>query len=236
MTELTRIRDAERDSHLKTYSHTVLFEKGSWLEKPIRAVTDLFPCMDQYKKLRILDLGSGIGRNSIPLAQRYPDCKIECVDILEYAIERLNVYSEKYRVSQNIEGIVTPLEKYVIRGNSYHLIMAVSALEHIDCEASFLEKLKEIRDGVRQGGFVCLVINSQVTEVDKETGDPLVPQFEVNLSTENMKQILGEIFKDWEFLKFKVSSQRYDIPRGNRTADLSTNVVTLVAKKWSSRL
>lgn len=228
---LTRIRDAERDSHLKAYANMSLFEKGTWLEKPIKAVTDLFPYLDQHSKLRILDLGSGIGRNSIPIAQRYPDCKIECVDILDYAVKKLDDYSIKYQVKENIEGIVMPLEKYVIRADSYDLIMAVSALEHIDRKNSFFKKLSEIRDGVREGGFVCLVMNSEVTENDKETGKMLQPQFEVNLTTEHMKRTLCEIFDGWNFFKFIVSSQHYDIPRENCVAELRTNVVTLVARK-----
>lgn len=88
---LSEIRDAERISHTKIYSKATLFEKGTWLEKPIKTVVDLFPFLDLHNPLRILDLGSGIGRNSIPFAQRYRDieCEIECVDILALAIDKL---------------------------------------------------------------------------------------------------------------------------------------------------
>lgn len=230
---LNEIRRAERLSHLKTYADVALFEKGTWLEKPVKAVTDLFPYLDQHSKLRILDLGSGIGRNSIPIAQRYPDCRIECVDILEDAIQKLNDYSKAYRVSENIEGIVMPLEEYGIRADRYHLILAVSALEHIDREASFFKKLEEIRDGVREGGSVCLVINSEVEERDKKTGKICEPQFEVNLPTQDLRRALCEIFEGWRFLKFGVLGQRYDIPRENCVTELSANVVTLVAQKSS---
>lgn len=228
---LNEIRSAERLSHLKTYADIALFEKGTWLEKPIKAVTDLFPYLDQHSKLRILDLGSGIGRNSIPIAQRYPDCRIECVDILEDAIQKLNDYSKAYRVSENIEGIVMPLEEYAIKEDRYDLVLAVSALEHVDQEASFFKKLEEIRDGVREGGFVCLVINSEVTEQDKKTGKICEPQFEVNLPTQDLRRALCEIFEGWSFLKFGVLGQRYDIPRENCVTELSANVVTLAAQK-----
>lgn len=160
-----------------------------------------------------------------------PGCRIECVDLLDFAIEKLREYGERYQVSRNIEGIVMPLEEYEIGADRYHLIMAVSALEHIDGERSFVNKLREIRDGVKGGGFVCLVINSEITEVNRKTGERLEPQFEVNLPTDKMKNLLNDIFAGWKVVKFKVTSQRYDVPRENCIADLKTNVVTLVAQK-----
>lgn len=228
---LQRIRNAEKNSHVETYSSTLLFEKGSWLEKPVRAVTDLFPYLDMFSGLRVLDLGSGIGRNCIPVAQRYHDCRIECVDILDFSMEKLREYSEAYGVSGNIEGIVMPLERFTICKEAYHLIMAISALEHVDGKQSFVDKLYEIRDGVKNDGFVCLVINSEVTEVSRENGKELEPQFEVNLSAEELKGLLVNIFEDWEILKFRMTEQQYDIPRGDGIAHLNTHVITLTARK-----
>ncbi len=66
---IEQIRESERKSHMDTYSSTVLFEKGSWLSKPIKTVVDLFPYFEGKDRFRGLDLGCGIGRNCIPLAQ-----------------------------------------------------------------------------------------------------------------------------------------------------------------------
>lgn len=82
------IREAERKSHTSIYTSAVLFEKGTWLSKPVRTVTDLLPFFSGKIRFRGLDLGCGIGRNCIPIA-RYlsdADCKIDCVDILDIAI------------------------------------------------------------------------------------------------------------------------------------------------------
>lgn len=79
--------------------------------------------------------------------------------------------------------------------------------------------------------MVCLVVNSNIREKDKETGEPLPPQFEVNLGTEEMQEILMQVFNGWEIIKSTVSNQRYDIPRESRVSDLKTCVVTLVARK-----
>jgi len=230
---LEEIRSAEEKSHIEIYSSATLFEKGTWLNRPIKTVMDVLPLFKENKRLRVLDLGSGVGRNSIPIAQAYGDieCSIECVDILDLAIEKLNYYSEKYNVMANIKGIVMPLERYSIRDNYYEFIMAVSALEHIESKNAFQSKLIEIKEGICTNGVVCLVINTEIIEKSKETKQILEPQFEVNLSTEEMKMILENTFQNWNFIKYNTVSQKYDIPREEHIVELSTNVVTLVAQK-----
>ncbi len=230
---LEQIRESERKSHIEMYSNEELYNSESWLKKPIKTVRDLIPMFGNYSSLKVLDLGCGVGRNCLAVANEYKhiDCNIDCVDILEIAIEKLNVYADEYGVSKCINGIVKPIENFAISKDSYDFVIAVSALEHIDSVSSFVDKLKEIKSGIRSGGVVCLVINSEVTEFNKATGEEIPAQFEVNLSTEEMQNILSQIFVGWNVLKSTVQTQQYDIPRENIISDLRTNVVTFVAKK-----
>lgn len=230
---LEEIRKAERESHEEVYSSCKLYESGSWLQKPIRTVLNLIPEFAEHEEIRVLDLGGGVDRNCIPFAKEYRDrqCLVECVDILDMAIEKLYENAREHDVESVIKGIVSPIEKFDIKENAYDLIMAISALEHIDSEESFINKLQEIRRGIRKNGIVCLVINSEVVEIHKETKEALPPQFEVNLSTEAMKKLLEKAFTGWELIKTTVSRQNYDIPRDSCIAELSTNVVTYVARK-----
>lgn len=184
--DIQSIRESERRSHIELYSSEELYKEGSWLNKPIRTVTDLFPMFEGCKEFRALDLGS---------------------------------------------GVVSPIEDFAIETDTYDLILAVSALEHIDSRASFVEKLKEMRDGIKTGGVVCLVINSEVREKNKATGEVLYPQFEVNLPTEELKEILQRAFEGWEIIKSTVREQQYDIPRDGCVSELTTNVVTFAARK-----
>ena len=64
-----------------------------------------------------------------------------------------------------------------------------------------------------------------------KTAENSTPQFEVNLKTEELLAMLKNHFENWEILKETIVPQRYDIPRENCTADLTTNVVTFVARK-----
>ena len=123
------------------------------------------------------------------------------------------------------------IEDFCIEESKYDLIIAVSALEHIDSERSFISKLSEISNGVRTNGVVCLVINSEVKETDKSTGKEIPAQFEVNMSTEKMQAVLREKFSGFDVIKETVSAQRYDIPREDVISNLETRAVTFVAQK-----
>lgn len=229
---LSKIREAEKRSHEEIYSSATLFEGDTWLKKPINTVLELLPHFKDKNTLRVLDLGCGIGRNCIPIAQAYRqiDCRVDCVDILNLAINQLYQYSEKYQVRGQIHGFVMPLEDYSILEKQYDLILAVSALEHVKNEETFFQILETMSRGLRPGGIVCLVMNSNVTEVEKTTGLLRDPQFEVNLPTERLISGLESTFSGWRILKQKVSHQQYDIPRDTPVI-LTTDVVTWVAQK-----
>lgn len=228
---LETIREAEKESHLEIYSTAKLFENGSWLQKPVKTVLDILPCFKNYKELKVLDLGCGVGRNCIPIAQEYRFCNIDCIDILDYAIDKLNENSVNYGVNLNINGIVSSIDDFCIQEKHYDFILAISALEHINSVSAFTDKLIEICNGTKKDGIVCLIINSEINEINKETGQSLVPQFEVNLKTEELLNLLGSTFDGWKILKNTIRTQKYDIPRKNCVADLTTDVVTFVARK-----
>ena len=129
-----------------------------------------------------------------------------------------------------INGICKSIEEFEIDSQSYDFIMAVSALEHIDTEESFLIKLHEIKNGLRENGIACFVINSNVTEMDLHTSEIVDAQFEINLPTEKLQAYLSDVFNDCELLKTSVVNQEYDIPREMFVSRLRTDVVTYVVK------
>jgi len=230
---LQQIRASEEKSHTEMYSNNQLYQCNSWLKKPIKTVQELIPLFSTYKRLRVLDLGCGVGRNCIEIASKYKqiDCKIDGVDILLLAIEKLNENAMEQNVSENVCGIVSSIEEYIIPNNSYDLIMAVSALEHVENQELFYQKLLEIREGICKNGIACLIINSNVREYDKITKEQVPAQFEINLPTEELQITLKEMFAGWTVLKSTVRDQQYDIPREWGISDLRTSVVTFVVRK-----
>lgn len=230
---LSLIRSAEAASHTDAYSSHSLFTPGSWLAKPVKTVMDVLPLFEGYKTFRALDLGSGVGRNCIPLAQHFAKipCRVDAVDILELAIGKLKENARQYGVADSIHGIVSSIDDYAIHADSYDLILAISALEHIASQRAFETKLTEIRSGLRSGGVVCLIVNSGVVEHDKATGKEVPPQFEVNLPTDEMERLLQEAFDGWQIIKHTTVHQKYDIPRQWGFSALETDVVTYVVRK-----
>ena len=198
-----------------------------------KTVQELIPLFSSYKKLRVLDLGCGVGRNCIEIASKYKqiDCKVDGIDILPLAIEKLNENAMEQNVSGNVCGIVSSIEEYTIPNNSYDLIMSVSALEHVDSKESFVHMLLEIREGICKNGIACLIINSNVREYNKITKEQVPAQFEINLPTEELQIMLKELFTGWTVLKSTVRDQQYDIPREWGISELKTSVVTLVVRK-----
>lgn len=115
MNRLSQIRESEKKSHIEMYSNEQLYKTESWLKKPIRTIQNLIPMLQDYTTLKVLDLGCGIGRNCIPIALAYKsiNCSIDCVDILDMAIEKLYTNATEYGVQENINGIVC----FVINSN-----------------------------------------------------------------------------------------------------------------------
>ena len=230
---LQRIRESEQKSHTHMYSTQQLYGNAGWLQKPVKTVLDCLPYFQSNSQMRILDLGCGVGRNSIAIAQKLSGipCQIDCVDILDLAIEKLEEYAVHYGVADKINGIIAPIEFFPIPSESYNWIIAISALEHIDSDDSFYRKLQEIAEGIRTGGIVCLVVNSGVTEHRKTDGCTVPAQFEVNLPTEMLQELLHTIYSGWTVLKYGINEQQYDIPRDCGICQLRSSVVTFVAKK-----
>ncbi len=230
---MIRIRESERKSHTEIYMNEKLYNTNSWLKKPIKTVQEISSLFNEYEELRVLDLGCGIGRNSIYIAENFinKQCIVDCVDLLDVAIVKLLENAKEHNVAHCINGIKNSIEDFEIVEQSYDLIMAISSLEHIDTEKSFLRKLNEIKNGLRDKGIACLVINTDVREIDLDTNKTVEAQFEVNLSTEKLQEYLNNVFNGWEVLKISVSEQEYNVPRGKFVSCLYTNVFTYVVRK-----
>lgn len=230
---LRRIRQSEALSHTAMYGERRLYQPGSWLHRPVRPLLEALPLLEGRGFLRALDLGCGVGRNSLCVAERFRDkgCLIDCVDILPAAIRGLEQNAKERGLSLMIRPILSAIEDFSIARESYGLILAVSALEHVDTRERLIHKLEEIKSGLSPGGIVCLVVNTDIAESDPTTGAPLEAGFEVNFPSQELRALLARLFSGWPLLRSSLSAQSYDIPRGPLTSRLSTCVLSFCAQK-----
>ncbi|WP_216830104.1 class I SAM-dependent methyltransferase [Alkalihalobacterium elongatum] len=226
------IRQEEARYHNAFYKENKLFEKGSWLYKPVQKTLHYFNVVSEKQGMRILDLGCGVGRHSIPLAEKVKQTNglVDCVDHLETAIEKLKEYSSEFQVQANIYPVLSLIEEFPIEEQAYDYILAISSVEHVASVDVFIDVLEKMIRGTRAGGVHYLVINSGVEEIETATNNSLDPLFEVNLPTEEMLRLLHELYLGWTELEVVVKPLEYTIHRKEKAVLLKTNAITFVVQ------
>jgi len=196
-------------------------------------VLEILPELIQSDAMRVLDLGSGVGRNTIPIANYLKafNGSVVAVDMLSSAIEGLMNYSRMHQVESNIEAVQSDIESYRIEAESFDAIIAVSALEHLRSEEELRRKLMEMVTGTKPGGIHCIIIGSNIQELSIRTNETLDPMFEINMSTEAMSELLDQTYHGWETMKQLVKPLVFEILRGDEPVRLSSDCVTLVVRK-----
>jgi 2-polyprenyl-3-methyl-5-hydroxy-6-metoxy-1,4-benzoquinol methylase len=230
---IARIREEERKYHEACYAKHALFEAGSWLQKPVLTVLETFRAFDAYGEVTVLDLGCGVGRNSIPLAQALKGRggRVVGVDIMDTALAKLKEYGTYYGVRDYIETCESDIGSFEIPEQSYDYIVAVSALEHVESERIWRQVLERMRSGVRESGIVCIIMSTNIRETDAGTGETLETLMELNLRTEQAVKNLEAVFTGWSLLYSTVKPLRFDIERGERKVILSSDCLSFVVRR-----
>ncbi|SDZ43815.1 class I SAM-dependent methyltransferase [Bacillus sp. 166amftsu] len=233
MNRIEFIRKEEKKYHDYCYDNYKLFEEGSWLHKPVKTVIDLIPLFEGKDNLNVLDLGSGVGRNSILLAQAIKENggKVVCVDLLDSALQKLNQYSEKYGIKEVIQIEKADIGNYDIKPNNFDFIVAVSSLEHVQSEKVFEKVVQQMVEGTKYNGINCIIVNSEVEEIDMDTNEKLDALMEINISTKEIMNKFRKIYDGWEVLSIITKPLEYKITRDEKFVLLKTNAITYVVRK-----
>lgn len=235
---LKRIRRSEQEYHERCYERNGLFEPGSWLHKPVKTVTDGLKALytaDEVREISVLDLGCGVGRNAIPIAETLNSRgggTIVCVDLLESALNQLLGYAAERGVDKLIVPVAADIGEYAIPPGRFDYVAAVSALEHLASEEVLNRVLRDIEQSVLPGGAVCFVLNTSARETAIETGESLEPTLELNMTTEEASRILASVYGEaWEIRTSAAKSLTFDIERGGSPVRLDSESLTFYAIK-----
>jgi tellurite methyltransferase len=230
---IQEIRLKEKEYHDHCYENYKLFDQGTWLHKPVKTILDLFPLLDEKEEVHILDLGCGVGRNSIPLAERINDRKgkVICVDLLDSAIEKLQTYSKEFGVMDKIVCELCDIGDFKIEPNQFDFIFAVSTIEHLDSEVTFDKVIADMIRGTKANGINCVIISTNVSETLIETGKKIDPMYEINFETGYLINKFQNVYVQWNLLKQTVKPYEVEIERDGNRILLRGDVVTFAVQR-----
>lgn len=118
------------------------------------------------------------------------------MDLLDSALTKLQIYSKEHDVFEVIKTEQAAIENYYIQPDTFDYIVAVSSLEHVKSEEDLTNVLHSMKKGTKTGGINCLIINSNIQEIDLLTQEELDALIEINLPTEDMLHLLKSIYND----------------------------------------
>lgn len=225
---LIAARQATASYHKEYYGKNVLYKPGSWLQGPTEHLAALTSRLAPQSK--VLDLGSGVGRNAVRLASltRAP---VTCVDILPEAIALLEKYATENGVGHLIDGIVSPMEHFAIERERYALILAVSCLEHSASKKSLLDLLESIKAGVTEGGSTFITTSAERRLEDLTTGEILPTLVETSLTHEEARQLLAQTFADWQIERFETENYQEELLQNDRPILWRSKELILLANR-----
>jgi 2-polyprenyl-3-methyl-5-hydroxy-6-metoxy-1,4-benzoquinol methylase len=227
------IREEEKKYHERCFENYKLYEEGSWLDQPVPVIMEYASRLNFAEPVQILDLGCGVGRNSLPLAKMAMPGRgrIQCVDLLDVAIEKLQQYSKEFGVASAIETETADIGEYRIRENAYHYIIAASSLEHAKSEAVLKKVLRGMAAGTKNGGLNCIIMNTNIEEYDKTTGEKRKTLIEIVMRKQEVLEKLRSNYDGWEQLHFSVKPMELEIDRHGVPVIMSAETLSFVVRR-----
>ncbi len=104
---------------------------------------------------RLLDVGSGIGKTGIWLAQKYKDVEVHLIDSNETTIETAKDINPCENVTKFIVGNIASIEDHVTE-NTYDIVTCFDVIEHLN-HVTYLRMIDGIWNVLRFGGIAVIL-------------------------------------------------------------------------------
>lgn len=201
---MERFKKAAQEYHTELFQRAELFKEGSWLA---HSDPELIKIVNKYfankKNVRVLDLGCGVGRNAIPIAQiiQPQGGRVVCVDLLDIALEKLKSYASQHGVLDALDIERSDAESYVVEENSFDLTIAQSVLEQsLKGEEAFVAAIERLKQGTKAGGINYFGITTGLQELNAQTLEPLPEDIGFKITFEEGQALLRELYASWEVI------------------------------------
>lgn len=197
MNSIQQARQREQVYHDKLYTSHQLGEPGTWLHRPAQYATKSFDLIPKRPHIRALDLGAGIGRHTLPLANYLGNTgHIDALDLLDSAIDKLRANAKQIEAKDRITTIVTDIETYPLK-HTYDYVLSVSCIEHISSKPRLIDYIKILQGATNPDGVHCFMIITDNVWVNTVTDQTLTPILEQNLNSKETIAMLKELYAQW---------------------------------------
>ncbi|MGN7165761.1 class I SAM-dependent methyltransferase [Paenibacillus cellulositrophicus] len=227
-------RASEAEYHQRFYEDNDLFEQGTWMAQPGPVVMEMLERLLQHREdAQVLDLGCGVGRNTIPVAERLRGTRsrVVGVDLLEDAAAKLEENAVEFGVQELVKSEAADVEHYAIEADAYDYIIACSALEHTSSRDALERVLDRMKRGTRTGGIHCITMSTDVEEVDRMTGEVRKGLIETTLAQQDAMALLQQHYRDWNILIERAVPQSIEEVKDGRSIDFRCSLITFAAQK-----
>lgn len=217
--------------HETLYREHRVFAPGSWLHKPAAFVMAAASRLGESQPRRVLDLGCGAGRHSIPIALKlHPQSQVVAVDLLPEALSALHNAAAEYGVCHKLQTTQADFVSFDYQPDQYDLIVSCSAIEHSASEAEFAAVLAKMACATAPGGFNCLVIGTGKTEIlNSGQRRPALVEFE--LPATRAVAHLESTYASWEVVEQSQSTFKVSESRGHENYELESHCIRYLVRK-----
>lgn len=194
--EFERARRETVRYHEDLYSSATLGQEGTWLAKPHGLLLDALARIPSGRPVIAYDLGSGIGRHTIPMMQRLPvGSEVYAIDLLSSALQSL-CGSVPPGVRTVLHTRRADLDDFVFQTPA-DLVLAFSAIEHLPSLAAIRRLLERVHAAVNPGGVVAIGVVADRFEIDAR-GNRRLALIESAISSAEADELLTSVFTDFE--------------------------------------
>lgn len=136
MTGIEKSIIATKQAFENSFSSGTFYNKQTQDEQHLKAILEFLPIKPGMK---ILDLGTGSGYISFPIAEKFPEAVIVGLDIVEGALEMNRIKAEKESI-RNISFVTYDGINFPFHDNEFDLVISRYALHHFpDIQKSISE-------------------------------------------------------------------------------------------------